>query len=74
MVIKINKKDQYFNHSSGLGSSCGMFLSVSIFREQDHRQQRYSINLSIFFLVSLFKGDSLGRTLVKIGPYTLNSD
>ena len=24
--------------------------------------------------VSLFKGDSLGRTLVKIGPYTPNSD
>jgi hypothetical protein len=53
MVIKINKKDQYFNHSSGLGSSCGMFLSVSIFREQDHRQQRYSINLLALFWFSL---------------------
>src|SRR5919198_4986427 len=25
-------------------------------------------------LVSLFKGESLGRTLVKIGPHTLNSE
>jgi NADPH-dependent curcumin reductase CurA len=24
--------------------------------------------------VSLFKGENLGRTLVKIGPHTLNSD